>query len=297
MVKSHWNKWLSQPGHIRAVSIEATDLVNELCKPQGLTGFAQVGFGEAVVGSLLIASAHKANESINMNAQGSGQFKQAIIDASPEGRVRGFMREQKDASLHTFGVSGTNGPWGSGVLSILYTKNFEGKSPYTGMVPITTGFLDDAINEYYKDSEQLVSKIGLFMELNGSQLIAARGVLVQALGGASEEELDDVAEVDIRQLRHLASTADNAQVFIQETSAILAQRVFGNVERRDLVPFCTCSQDRIERALTLTGETDIKEALGHDPFMTVVCDFCRKEYRVSAERIKSLFSSDPSRLQ
>lgn len=297
MQKSQWNKWLSQPGNIRTVAVEATDLVKQLSKPQSLTGLAQIGFAEAVVGSLLIASVHKANETINMNAQGSGQFRQAIIDASPEGKVRGFLREQKDKTAHTFGASGANGPWGSGVLSILYTKNFEGRYPYTGMVPISTGFLDEAINEYYKDSEQLVSKVGLFAELQGETVVAARGVLVQAVGGASEEELDDIAELDLKQLRHLASTADNLAVFGTEMTAILQNRRFVAMESRELMAFCNCSQDRIERALTLTGEVEIKEALGQDPYMTIVCDFCRKEYRVSSERVKALFSSDPSRLQ
>ncbi len=296
-MKSQWNKWLAQPGHIRTVSVEATDLVKQLSKPQSLAGLAQVGFGEAVVGSLLIASTHKSSESINMNAQGSGQFRQAIIDASPEGKVRGFLREQRDKSMHTFGAAGNNGPWGSGVLSILFTKNVEGKYPYTGMVPISTGFLDDAINEYYRDSEQLVSKVGLFVELDGQEIVAARGALVQALGGATEEELDDINELTVQQLRHLASTADNTPIFSQEMSAILQNRKFSAVENLELMSFCTCSQERIERALTLTGEAEIKEALGQDPFMTIVCDFCRKEYRISAERIKSLFSSDPSRLQ
>lgn len=296
-MKSHWNKWLAQPGHIRTVSIEATELIRQLSKQQGLTGLAQAGFGEAVIGSLLIASAHKSSESINMNAQGSGLYKQAIIDASPEGKVRGFLREQKDRSMHTFGASGMNGPWGSGILSILYTKNFEGKYPYTGMVPISTGFLDDAINEYYRDSEQLVSKVGLFIEMDGQEILAARGALVQALGGATEEELDDINELDVKQLRHLASTADNQSVFKQEMRALLQNREFSTVENREIIGFCNCSQERIERALTLTGESEIKEALGQDPFMTIVCDFCRKEYRISAERVKSLFSSDPSRLQ
>ncbi len=298
-MKSHWTKWLSQPGNIRTVAVEATELVKGLSKPQNLAAASQAGFGEAVVGALLIASAHKSSESINMNAQGSGLFRQAIIDASPEGRVRGFLREQKDSSLHTFGASGSNGPWGSGVLSVLYTKNFEGKYPYTGMVPISTGFLDEAINEYYRDSEQLVSKVGLFVELtpDGRQVIAARGALVQALGGATSDELEDIRGLSIQHLRHLGSTADNTAVFMQEMSALLKQRKFEVVENKELTAFCNCGQDRIERALTLTGEKDIKEALGNEPFMTIICDFCRKEFRVSAERIKSLFSRDPSRLQ
>ncbi len=297
MTPSTWHKWLSQPGNIRVVAVEATALVRELSKSQQLTGIAQQGYGEAVVGAILVASAHKSSESINLNAQGSGVFRQAIIDASPEGKIRGFLREQKDKSMHTFGAEGHNGPWGSGVLTVLLTKEAEGSHPYTGMVPIATGFLDDAINEYYKDSEQTASRVGLFVEFDGQEVKRARGALVQVLGGASEEELAAIESLTVQPLRALAQLANDETAFITQASKLWGNRIFKNVETQKLVAYCNCSQDRIERALKLTGEQDIKEALGKDPYLTITCDFCRKDFRLSAERIKSLFSRDPSRLQ
>lgn len=295
-MKSFWIKWISQPGNVRVVAIEATALMEELCQQQQLKGAAQQGFSEAVIGALLIASAHKSNESINMNAQGSGVYKQAIVDASPEGLVRGFMREQKDTSKHTFGIDGRNGPWGSGVLSVLYTKNFEGKYPYTGMVPISTGHLDDAINEYYRDSEQLPSVIGLAVHISPHGLASGRGVLLQTLGGATAEEIELVKGLRVLDLRKLADYADDT-----ERLRLEIEKSFGlnlkEVEQKELKTFCSCGQDRIEQALVLSGRESIMEALEGDPFLTITCDFCRKEYRISSERIKSLFSSDPSRLQ
>lgn len=294
---AQWQKWLTKPGNIRVVSIEAIDLMRELNQQQGLTGLPQVGFGEAVIGALLIASAHKSNESINLSAQGSGLYRQAVVDASPDGLVRGFLREEKDASKHTYGAEGVNGPWGSGVLSILYTKNFEGKYPYTGMVPISTGLLDDAINEYYRDSEQLVSRIGLAVEMAGDHLRLAGGALVQALGGASSEELDAIKSVSVEKLRQLAAISHDSQAFQHQAQILLGGRNLALVETQKLKAFCTCSQERIERALVLTGREAILEALDKDPYLEITCDFCRKEYRLSAERIRSLFSTDPSRLQ
>lgn len=296
-MKSQWTKWLAEPGHIRIVAVEGTHLMHEMCVQQGLHGAAQTGYAEAVIGSLLIASAHKSNESINMNAQGSGVYRQAIIDASPEGRVRGFLKEQKDRSMHTYGLEGHNGPWGSGVLSILYTKNFEGKAPYTGMVPISTGFLDEAINEYYRDSEQLVSKVGLFVESGDKSLKSARGALIQALGGATQEELESIRQLNVAKMRELASLASDPDRFIAAASELLGGRHFRRTEQQDVVAFCTCSQERIERALVLTGQEEAMEALGQDPFLTMTCDFCRREYRVSRERLKAIFDRDPSRLQ
>lgn len=296
-MKSQWQKYISQPGNIRVVAVEATEVARELCAQQKLEGLAKLGFSEAITGALLISSAHKSNEAINLNAQGSALYKQALIDASPEGRVRGFMREEPDTSKHTFGTAGVNGAWGSGLLSILYTKNFEGKTPYTGMVPISSGHLDDAINEYYRDSEQLVSMVGLNVDFDGKEIRSAKGVLVQALGGADADELADIQSLQLKDLRALAATIDGTETFIAKASSLLKDRNFKVVETTPLSSFCTCSQERIERALLLTGEEDTLEALADDPVMTVTCDFCRTEYKLMAERVRGLFKRDPSRLQ
>jgi molecular chaperone Hsp33 len=296
-MKSQWRKYLSQPGNIRLVAIEAGDLVAQLCKQQKLAGPAQKGYAEAVIGALLIASAHKSNESINLNAQGSGLYKQSIIDASPEGKVRGFLIEQEDPLLRTYGAEGHNGPWGSGVLSILHTKNYEGKHPYTGMVPISTGYLDQAINEYYRDSEQLASLIGLSVAYEEGAVLSARGALVQALGGATAEELEALTHLDLTQMQSLAALSGDFDAFAIEASRLLGNRNFQTVETAPLTAFCTCSQERIERALLLTGFEATLEALADDEVMTITCDFCRTEYKLAAERVHALFIRDPSQLQ
>lgn len=294
---SQWTKWLAREGNIRVVAIEASHLMHELIAQQGLQGLAQVGYGEAIVASLLIASSHKSNESINMNAQGSGVFKQAMIDASPEGRVRGFLIEEKNPEMHTYGAQGLNGPWGTGVLSVLYTKNFEGKYPYKGMVPISSGYFDEAVNDYYRDSEQLLGKVGLAVGFDRDRKFKARGILVQALGGAQEDELEAIKALKVEDLRDIAAVSDDMARVKSEISAQLGGREFDVVEEKELTKFCTCSQDRTERALLLTGEADVMDALGKDEFMTVTCDFCRTDYIITRERLKAIFSRDPSHLQ
>ena len=289
---SLWRKWLTQPGLIRVVTLDATDVVHALIVQQGLRGRGQAGYGEAVVGALLIASSHKSNESINLNARGSGAYRHAVIDASPEGRVRGFLVTPEGETPDP-----TRGSWGEGVLSVLYTQNQEGKTPYRGMVPIETGQLDDAINQYYRDSQQLVSLAGLSVEYDGERVIFARGALVQAMGGASAEELASIRNLTVEDMRFLASLADNADVSRDEAARLLGGANLALVETQKLTSFCNCSQERIERALMLTGERDVLEALGDDAVMTITCDFCRTEYRLGADRVRSLFARDPSHLQ
>jgi molecular chaperone Hsp33 len=285
-MSSRWRKWITEPGHTRIVALEGTTLARELVAIQALAPVAQPGLADAVVGALLIASSHKSNEAINLNAKGSALFRQAIVDASPEGRARGFLITNEELLRST---------WGTGVLSILYTKNFEGKHPYTGMVPITDGTLETAINEYYRDSEQLTSRVGFDVGLRDGKLVA-RGVLIQAMGGATDEERRVIDALRAEDLRALAVDAD-APDFAARAGRLLGDVTLKETETLPLTSFCTCSVERIERALLLTGEADTRDALGQDPHLSITCDFCRREYTVTADRITTLFSRDPSHLQ
>lgn len=285
---STWRKWITDPGHVRVVGLDGSTLAHALCDQQHLAPGARAGLSEAMIGAMLIASSHKSNESINLNAKGSGAFRQAIIDASPEGRVRGFLLVNDEAQ------ASPAGPWGTGILSILYTKNFEGKTPYTGMVPITDGTLDTAINDYYRDSEQLVSRVGLNVSAGAAR---ADGVLVQALGGATPSELDMINALSAEDLRRLAALSAQPDQFTTLASQLLGGATLRETETTALELFCTCGIERIERALQLTGEADTLDALGSDPYLEITCDFCRSVYRVTADRIRELFSRDPSRLQ
>ncbi|MGE4132258.1 MAG: Hsp33 family molecular chaperone HslO [Bdellovibrionales bacterium] len=293
MEKSLWHKYLTNPGRLRLVAVEATEVCNQMCHLHGLSGPSRLGFAEALVGSFLVASGHKGDESINLNAQGSGLIRQVVVDVTPDGKARGFLRPGSGSVT----PAAASSLWGNGMVSILYTQNLERKHPYSGMVPIQSESLDEAINEYFRVSEQSKSRVGFKIDFDGEKVNFARGILLHALGGAASEEIEAVEQMPTSTLRSWAAYADRENELMQALSHQWPNRQFKEIEKKPLQTFCNCSQERIERALMLTGEKDIKEALGRDPYLSVLCDFCRKEYRVSAERIRALFSTDPSRLQ
>src|SRR5688500_7563750 len=112
---SRWTKCISSKGNVRAVAIQATDLVQVMSDRHKVEGELIRSLGEAVIGGLLVASYCKQGERVNLNIQGSGQIRQALIDAYPEGHVRGYVIGREGV----FKGDGTEGPWGAGLLSVL----------------------------------------------------------------------------------------------------------------------------------------------------------------------------------
>jgi molecular chaperone Hsp33 len=275
-----WIKCISTPGNIRGVAIQATDLVQAMADRHALKGMGARGLGEAVIAGLLVASYCKQGERINLNIQGNGYYKQALIDAHPDGTVRGYVIERPDAG-EIMKQAQEIGPWGSGLLSILRTKGEERKQPYIGTVPLLTGHLAKDLTFYWVQSEQIPSAVGLAVELDGDKVAAAGGFLIQALPG--EQHSQDLSSL----VERVTRTADPLMLLGQ----IFQSTAFIVVEEKALQFSCNCSWDRVERALTLVGAAELKSMLAEDNRATVRCDFCNKEYEVSAEALERLIES------
>src|SRR5688572_14110779 len=110
MKASRWIKCIKKDGNLRAVVIQASDLAAWMARLHGLEGPHAQGLGEAALGGLLVATFCKDGERVNLQIQGKGRFAQALVDAYPDGRVRGYVIPRE---------SGGEGPglWGHGVLS------------------------------------------------------------------------------------------------------------------------------------------------------------------------------------
>jgi molecular chaperone Hsp33 len=283
LTTDRWVKCISTQGNIRGVAIQATQLVQSMAERHRLKGSAARGLGEAVMGALLISSYCKQGQRINLNIQGSGCYKQALVDAYPDGTVRGYVIEREAPPIQEEGI----GPWGIGLLSVLRTRDAEGGKPYIGTVPLLTGHLAKDLSYYWVQSEQIPSAVGLAVNLENDHVVSAGGFLVQALPGASPAEVKTV-EKHIHEIHSLADSLARDATPIRLLSQIFQSTAFVVVEEKDLHFNCNCSWERVQRALVLVGPAELHAMLLEDQFAMVRCDFCAKEYRVDEPMLRQL---------
>jgi len=287
MSQSRWIKCISTVGNIRGVAIQATDLVRDTARLHGTQGEGARGLGESLIGALLLSSYCKMGERVNLNIQGSGFIRQALVDAYPDGAVRGYVIERPPEQQPERNPA-HEGPWGAGLLSVLKTKTSEEhKQPYIGTVPLLTGHLAKDLTFYWAQSEQVPSAVGLIVNLDDQgEVTAAGGFLIQALPGASPAEVLMIEE----HINHIAL----AEQFANESnplhllSTIFQSTAFIIVEEKPLVFRCSCSWERVERALMLVGPAELQAMLAQDHNAIVRCDFCTKEYQIDAAGLQRL---------
>jgi molecular chaperone Hsp33 len=289
-----WIKIISTQGNIRGVAVHATGLVQEMATQHGLEGLGAQGLGETVMGALLLAATCKPGERMNLNIQGSGRYRQALADAHPDGTVRGFVMERENTpeEIKSFDKLGI-GPWGAGTLSVLRTKSDETKrQPYIGTVPLLTGYLAKDLSFYWVQSEQIPSAVGLAVNLadDGKKVTTAGGFLIQALPGASVEEVRAI-ENHINELQSMAEALAKDDDPLHLLSRIFQSTGFMILEEKPISFKCQCSWERVERALTLVGPAELKAMLAEDGEAIVKCDFCCKEYKVRGPDLERLIKS------
>jgi molecular chaperone Hsp33 len=283
LASNYWIKCISTEGNLRGVAIQATDLVQSLADQHKIKGMAVRGLGEAVMGALLIASYCKPGHRINLNVRGSGYFQQALVDAYPEGTVRGYVIERENIQDEDTNL----GPWGTGLLSVLRTKDEIGEKPYIGTVPLLTGHLAKDLSFYWVQSEQIPSAVGLSVSMDGDRIVSAGGFLVQALPGASTQEVRNI-EHHIGEIQSLAESLNKDVSPMHLLSQIFQSTPFIVVEEKPIECSCNCSWERVQKALTLVGVPELRSMLLEDRVAIVRCDFCAREYEVNEAMLEKL---------
>ncbi|MEK6580617.1 MAG: Hsp33 family molecular chaperone HslO, partial [Bdellovibrionota bacterium] len=168
--ESHWVKVVSTQSNIRGVALDATELVRSLAELHNIKGEDARALGEATMGALLTACYCRAGERVNLNIQGTGVVKQALIEAYPEGSARGYIIPRGPDEIIA-PISEDIGPWGSGLLSVLKTQDQEAQKPYVGTVPLVTGHLAKDLTFYWHQSEQVPSAVGLVVNLAREKVV------------------------------------------------------------------------------------------------------------------------------
>lgn len=291
---SRWVKCISTQGNIRGVAIQATEVARETAARHKLKGQGARGLGEAVMGALLISSYCKEGERVNLNIQSEGAFRQALVEAKPDGTVRGYLSEREAGA---FEADHSVGPWATGTLSVLKTRDRERQQPYIGTVPLVTGHLAKDLTFYWAQSEQVPSAVGLAVNLGpDGDIASAGGFLVQVMPGAGTEEVRTI-ERHINEIESLASKLGEFGDPVSLLSQIFQSTAFVILEEKPLSFACNCSMDRAYRALSLIGPRELRSILAEEDHASVHCDFCAVEYRVGREEIEKLIAAAEAALE
>ena len=262
---------------VRVVAAVSTDIVREAQSTHDTSPTATSALGRLLTATALIAATTKDDAQVEVRIDGGGPAGVLLARATSDGDVYGTLQEPhatapvNDAGkLDVGAIVGTQG-----LLTV--TRVLPHGDPYVGAVPLATGEIGDDIAHYYLQSEQVQSAIGVGVLCTADRGVSgAGGFLLQILGGASEEVLDEL-EARLATIRGLSREIDGGL-----GARELLERLVGDDNRvlaeRDLRLHCPFDREHYRARVAGLGLEGLNAAFGELAEIEVICEFSRRAY-------------------
>lgn len=240
--------------------------------------------GQALAASALFTAHAKVEGRLSVQLRGSGALRTLFAECTAAGTLRGIARlaEEADAIPDRLRALGTDA-----MLAItIENPGLGGREPvrYQGVVPLDADELAAAFEAYFRQSEQLPTR--LLLACDGQR---AAGLMLQALPGDGGDAdgwtrvgalfdtlgPDELLAVPPDRLIH--------RLFHEEAPQALGERPlrFG----------CSCSRDRVGAMLVALGRAEAEAAVAACGGEAVVqCEFCGQTYRFDPAQVAALFA-------
>lgn len=254
--------------------------------------------GEAVTLAALVGSSLKFEGRLMVQAEGDGPVSMMVGEYRTDGGLRGYARFDKDRWANLDRINKGARPhmpqlFGkTGRLGLIMIADTAGAQPYQGIVPLTKATLAECAEIYFRDSEQIPSRVGLSVaELTvpgeGTQWRAG-GMLVQQIAG-------DDARGDTQdawdEAQALFGTLTDGELADPDLPADrLLYRLFHETGVRMETPFglrdaCTCNEERLVATLKSMPDTELRELVEETGHLSIDCQFCNRHYDIDINSV------------
>ncbi len=267
--------------------------------------------GEAAVLASLLATSLKDVGRFILQTQTDGPVSLVVVDVRTPGQIRATATFDADA----VSAATLDGEWdtsvllGTGTLAMTVEQG-QTQQRYQGYVPLEDETLEAAAHTYFRQSEQIPTRIRLAVaemydrDADGAarQTWRAGGIIGQFLPDAGErirhrdlpagdapegalveddDREDDDAWVEAQAL--IDTVEDHELTDPSIVAERLLYRLFHERGVRVFEPIsieenCSCSRDRIGEVLQQMDEAEIDEAAALSGAVEVRCEFCGANY-------------------
>lgn len=250
--------------------------------------------GEVAVAALLIEGALQLKGSVLLQIAGSGPLEFLMAEARDDFSYRITVRMKKgaeassikdDASLSE--LVNVDGAGRCGLVLDPADRPRE-QQPYVALVPLVGETFSEALESYFKSSEQVETTIRVAADEK-----SAGGVMVQKMpsdGGSLPEDYDAegwsriklfVESVKTEELLELPASEIDRRLFWEENPLVTMQ---AEPSFR-----CSCSEEKMLDVIHQMGRETAMEMLDDKGVIEVSCDFCGRRLELTKEQVEKLF--------
>ena len=275
-------------GQVRVMLCETTQTVQQCADIHGSMPVCTAALGRLITGTAMLGIMMKGEkESVTVTIKGDGPMG-TLVAVADHGKIRACADDPKvelppreDGKLDVGGAVGHNGR-----MSVI--KDLALRKNYIGQSELVSGEIAMDFAQYFTVSEQQPSLVALGVLVSGGTVLKAGGLLIQPLPGCPDGIID---QLELRSPMFADISREMTFAPIEQ----LCEDWFRGLDPKILesTPIsytCTCSRDRMEKALISMGAKDLQSLIDDDRGAELVCHFCHGKYFFTTEQLKSMLS-------
>ena len=279
-------RFLLPTAGVRGVHVHLDAAWREILSHASYPPAARRLLGEASVAAALFTGHTKVDGRLSVQLRAAGPLRTLFAECTAAGTLRGIVQlddgEDAPTDLRELGDAA--------LLAItIENPGLDPREPqrYQSLVALEAATLDEAFENYFRQSEQLPTR--LLLAADGD---LAAGLLLQKLPGDTGDQdgwtragalfdtlaTTELLEVDGETLLH--------RLFHEEAPQLLGGKAMRFA--------CTCSRERVEAMLQSLGEEEARAAAEPTGAVEIRCEFCGREYHFPLTEFGVLFSAVPA---
>ena len=276
---------MTNDGAFRVMTVRSTDTVQQALDAQEADPAIREHLGNLLSAAIVFRETMAPGQRVQAFLRGREGSGVLIADSHPDGWGRVMAQLPRGAAAFDLG---------EGAL-LQMARSLPNGQLHQGVVEVPGKSISEGLMQYMQLSEQITTMARFDLVLEGSEIKAAGGYLVQLLPEAPDREgpvllmaqrlEDDFA--DIRQ-RLLDSDANPDELM----NELLYGMEFTHLHDSEIEAGCDCSRERVMGSLATLGRDDIQELLSGGEPLEMNCDWCNTTYVVELAELQGM--AEPS---
>ncbi|WP_255448423.1 Hsp33 family molecular chaperone HslO [Telmatospirillum sp. J64-1] len=257
--------------------------------------------GQALALGAALAGALKYDGIFTLQIQGDGPVNLLVADITSSGNLRGYARFDEAKVTRMGDVSGIEllALLGKGYIAFTVDQGAD-TDRYQGIVELTGKTLANAVEAYFRHSEQLESVVKVAAgPVHDGHGWRAEAILLQRmpLGGQSPILTTEEAEEAWNRAGILLGSVTQEELLNPGLDADkLLYRLFHAEdlvihEGQQLQAKCRCSAERVSSTLKSFPREEVDSMKDEEGKVVVVCEFCKTSYVYGQDDLDRLYSS------
>ena len=282
------DRFLFEGRNVRGELVKLRDSYQGILDSYNYPTVIQDLLGELMAAASLLTATLKFKGEVSLQIQSEGLVKYVVINGTHDQKLRGVARWNEQFKL----PSHFTDLFKKGYLAITLAPT-DGER-YQGIVALDKATLAECLEDYFLQSEQLLTKVSLRTQRDENGACAG-GMLLQVVPESSETSQAG-ENPDFEHLGHLMNTLKSEELFSLPTEDVL-HRLYHEEKIRLFEPqpvtfSCDCSKERSSVALQNVPKEDLLQLVADEGAVVMNCQFCHQEYRFDAIDVENIHADN-----